>query len=114
MSEAEGVKSSPSTVMSGRRKFLGNSAVAVGGATVMSLLLFAGLGKAGAAPKVLLRPPGALPEADFAAACVRCGLCVRGCPYGTLKLLPGDAGLAGGTPHFDARSVPCEMCSDIP
>ena len=114
MSEAEGAKSSPSTVMPGRRRFLGNSAVAMGGATVISLLLFAGLGKAGAAPNILLRPPGALPEADFAAACVRCGLCVRGCPYGTLKLLPGNAGLASGTPHFDARSVPCEMCSDIP
>jgi ferredoxin-type protein NapG len=27
-----------------------------------------------------------LPEHDFLAACVRCGLCVRDCPYDTLKL----------------------------
>lgn len=66
-----------------------------------------------------LRPPGALPgtgtdESDFLAACSRCGLCVRACPYDTLKL----AGMGGpaqvGTPYFDARAIPCEMCEDIP
>lgn len=56
----------------------------------------------------------ALAEADFLAACIRCGLCVRDCPYNTLKLAsPGDA-VVGGTPYFTARTVPCEMCEDIP
>ena len=39
-----------------------------------------------ALPAQALRPPGALPEAEFLAACIRCGLCVRDCPYDTLSL----------------------------
>ncbi len=62
----------------------------------------------------LLRPPGALPEADFLGACLRCGLCVRDCPYDTLKLAQITDPIANGTPYFIARDVPCEMCEDIP
>src|SRR5690606_10945851 len=54
------------------------------------------------------------PEADFLAACVRCGLCVRACPYDTLKLATLGRAVPTGTPYFDARAVPCEMCEDIP
>jgi len=68
-------------------------------------------------PAQAIRPPGALAEDDFLAACVRCGLCVRDCPYNTLTLsdlanvtLP----VATGTPYFTARDIPCEMCEDIP
>ena len=35
---------------------------------------------------VALRPPGALPEKDFLAACTRCGQCVQACPYDMLYL----------------------------
>lgn len=65
-------------------------------------------------PAHTLRPPGALPEDDFTSACVRCGLCVRDCPYDTLKLARLGDGPAIGTPYFVARDVPCEMCDDIP
>ena len=65
-------------------------------------------------PAETLRPPGALPEPEFQSACVRCGLCVRACPYDTLKLAEFGDGPAIGTPYFIARSVPCEMCDDIP
>jgi len=62
-----------------------------------------------------LRPPGALAdERDFLAACVRCGLCVQACPYGTLRLADGAAPVAAGTPWFRAREVPCAMCADVP
>ena len=97
-----------------RRRFL-NRIASAGGAACL-LALGAGLvsRQAGALPAEALRPPGAVAEQDFLGACIRCGLCVRDCPYDTLKLAPlGDA-VAPGTPYFIARDVPCEMCEDIP
>ena len=38
-----------------------------------------------------LRPPGALPDDDFNAACIKCGQCVVACPFDTLKLEPAVA-----------------------
>ena len=67
-----------------------------------------------ALPATAIRPPGALTEDDFLAACVRCGLCVRDCPYKTLKLAELGDNVATGTPYFVARDIPCEMCEDIP
>lgn len=61
-----------------------------------------------------LRPPGALAEPAFLAACVRCGLCVQACPWHTLRLADLGGPVAPGTPWFRAREVPCEMCRDIP
>mgnify|MGYP000526591865 CR=1 FL=1 len=64
---------------------------------------------------LLIRPPGALAEGEFLETCIRCGLCVRDCPYDTLKLAElGYDGPATGTPYFVARTGPCEMCEDIP
>ena len=60
------------------------------------------------------RPPGAADEEAFQSACVRCGLCVRDCPYDTLKLAELGDEVALGTPYFTARDIPCEMCDDIP
>lgn len=97
-----------------RRRFLREVAGVAGGAC----LLASGVGlysrQAQALPSTALRPPGALAEGDFLAACVRCGLCVRDCPYDTLKLAELGDGIATGTPYFHARKVPCEMCDDIP
>ena len=81
-------------------------------------LLGVGLGiysdRASSLPALYIRPPGALPEEDFLGACIRCGLCVRDCPYDILFL--GEVGeeIATGTPYFVARTGPCEMCEDIP
>ncbi len=78
--------------------------------------LFMGLTsqKGAAQGGVWLRPPGALPEDEFLAACVRCGRCVEDCPWDTLGLADVLSPLATGTPVFKARKVPCEMCEDIP
>lgn len=62
----------------------------------------------------VLRPPGALPEPAFLASCLRCGLCVDACPFGTLVLAGVGGPAAAGTPYFVARRVPCEMCRDVP
>ncbi|MFG0251885.1 MAG: 4Fe-4S binding protein [Phycisphaerales bacterium JB038] len=65
------------------------------------------------APGGHIRPPGAGSEADFLAACIRCGQCVQACPpeYGTLSLLDLTAGVSAGTPHADdLRKRPCSLC----
>lgn len=71
-----------------------------------------------ARPAQALRPPGAIAEDRFLGACIRCGLCVRDCPPQNLKLSQWGEGLARdvaiGTPYFEARDIPCEMCEDIP
>ena len=103
----------PAPASQGRRRFLGGLAAAGGGC----LLALGGAlhsRQAAALPAQALRPPGALPEDEFLGACVRCGLCVRDCPYDTLKLAPLGDSVAVGTPYFEARRIPCEMCEDIP
>lgn len=71
-----------------------------------------------ARPAQALRPPGAIAEERFLGACIRCGLCVRDCPPQNLKLSTWGDGLARdvaiGTPYFEARDIPCEMCEAIP
>lgn len=70
--------------------------------------------RAAALPPAAIRPPGALPETEFLGACIRCGLCVRDCPYKILSLARPEEPVATGTPYFVARKLPCEMCEDIP
>jgi ferredoxin-type protein NapG len=97
-----------------RRKFLLESARAAGGAAIVALGLGLYSRQSGSLPASAIRPPGALDEKDFLGACVRCGLCVRDCPYDTLKLAKFGERVATGTPYFTARDIPCEMCDDIP
>ena len=89
------------------------------GASAASATLLAGgaallARPAAARPALALRPPGALAEERFLAACVRCGLCVRDCPPHNLKLATGADGVTVGTPYFTAREIPCEMCEAVP
>ena len=60
------------------------------------------------------RPPGALPEVAFLAACTRCGACEPVCPPHAIQLLPTSAGLAAGTPYLELRNQPCIVCEDMP
>lgn len=97
-----------------RREFLlqvaQNSAVAATGA----ILWFYMLRQEMRAHPFALRPPGALPERDFLAACIKCGKCVNDCPYDTLRLAPAGGNLPIGTPYFTPRDIPCYLCPDIP
>lgn len=97
-----------------RRQFIHGCAGLAGSATVLGLLLASYSKQSEALPAWAVRPPGALPEDDFSAACVRCGLCVRGCPFDILHLAELGENITTGTPYFVARQAPCEMCEDIP
>jgi ferredoxin-type protein NapG len=61
-----------------------------------------------------VRPPGALPEAAFLAACTRCGACADVCPVHAITKLPPSAGLAAGTPTLDVAVTACIMCETMP
>jgi ferredoxin-type protein NapG len=97
-----------------RRRFVTNCVGMAGSAGVVGLLLGTYSQQSKALPAWAIRPPGALPESDFGGACVRCGLCVRACPFDTLSLAELGGGVTAGTPYFVARDIPCEMCEDIP
>jgi ferredoxin-type protein NapG len=66
------------------------------------------------APERFQRPPGALPEVAFVAACTRCGACATACPVQAITLLPGGHGLVSGTPVLDVAVTACVMCPDMP
>ena len=97
-----------------RRQFLADSARGLCGAGLLGLGLVSYFNQSKSLAAQFLRPPGALPEEEFLAACIRCGLCVRDCPYDTLKLAQLYDGVITGTPYFEARAIPCEMCDDVP
>lgn len=58
----------------------------------------------------ILRPPGALPEAEMASLCSRCGRCVEVCPAQCIRLEPE---MAGGLPFIVARESPCVVCEGL-
>lgn len=97
-----------------RRRFVGNTVKMVCGVGLLSMGVGLYARRANSLPAMAIRPPGALEESDFVAACVRCGLCVRDCPYDTLRLGQIEEDVPTGSPYFVAREVPCEMCEDIP
>uniref|UniRef100_B8DIZ1 4Fe-4S ferredoxin iron-sulfur binding domain protein n=1 Tax=Nitratidesulfovibrio vulgaris (strain DSM 19637 / Miyazaki F) TaxID=883 RepID=B8DIZ1_NITV9 len=67
-------------------------------------------------PEGVLRPPGALPEPDFLARCVRCGLCAAACPTNTLQpawLASGALGMFSPvvTPARGFCDPACHACA---
>ena len=57
-------------------------------------------------PKAEVRPPWALAEAAFVAACTRCAACLPACPQGIV--VAGD----GGYPTIDFGRGECTFCGD--
>jgi MauM/NapG family ferredoxin protein len=65
------------------------------------------------APRRHFRPPGALPEPAFLAACTRCGYCMEACPVDAIVSAPPAAGLAAGTPVIEPVVQPCVACEGM-
>jgi len=91
----------PVPVNAGRREFLAGACVAGG-------LLAIGAVAAGGATPVRHRPPGSMPEDDFTARCVRCGVCALNCPGPAISLMGIGGGLAAwGTPQVVPEVAGC-------
>jgi polyferredoxin len=66
----------------------------------------------------LIRPPGARPEAEFLARCVKCGECMKACPTNGLQPVLHEAGPEG---LWTPRLVPtigyceyyCSLCTQV-
>ena len=98
------------------------------GLAALGGMLWSGYTDSVKASPLVLRPPGALPEKDFLAACIKCGLCAEACVNrdtnvdketgeqrpGTLQMAKGGDSVLIGTPFFIPTEVPCYMCEDIP
>lgn len=91
-----------------RRRFLRSLGLA-GGVVVASLLGFAPVLRQWY-PR--LRPPGALEEQEFLAACIKCGQCVQVCPVEAIKLADITEGFGVGVPYVDARAQACDFSCD--
>ena len=83
-----------------RRQFLVGGLAGLGTAAFsLSGLAMArtSVGSASSPPETtgFLRPPGAVPEADFLSRCVRCAACVAVCPHNALQPLYDGTGLGG-------------------
>ena len=64
-------------------------------------------------PGIRLRPPGALPEAEFQDACARCFKCGSACPNGCIQYHGLGGGLAKAfTPYIKARTRGCTLCGE--
>jgi ferredoxin-type protein NapG len=63
-------------------------------------------------PPQWLRPPGALPEAQFLQTCSRCAACVRVCPVQCIKIDQADV-LGNGAPFIDADTTACAVCTGL-
>ena len=91
-----------------RRRFL-RSAALLTGMVGVSLLGFVPVVR-GWNPR--LRPPGALDEAEFLAACIKCGQCVQVCPVEAVKLADILDGFGVGVPYIAARDQACDFSCD--
>ncbi len=61
-----------------------------------------------------LRPPGAIAEADFVKACIKCNQCAQVCPYGSIKMAHIEWGDKFGTPMVFPKQMPCYLCMKCP
>jgi ferredoxin-type protein NapG len=91
-----------------RRHFIGVLAAGAVGATGFAF------GSGGRPlPGITLRPPGAVPEDAFSAACARCFRCGNACPNACIQFHGPEAGLERAyTPFIRARARGCTLCGE--
>jgi len=75
-------------------------------------------GRRGLTDATLIRPPGALPEPEFLAGCVRCGECMVACPTNGLQPVWLKAGLEGLfgpvlVSRIGACALNCRACGQV-
>jgi len=99
-----------------RRGFL---VVAVSGLAAVPAMRLSGLAGKNWQPR-LVRPPGALTEADFLDRCIKCGQCMRVCPTNVIQPATLEAGLEGlWTPVLNMRigtsgcQLNCVACGNV-
>jgi MauM/NapG family ferredoxin protein len=66
----------------------------------------------------LIRPPGALPEDEFLARCIRCGECMKVCPTNAIHPASFEGGVEGvWTPVLNMSigycDYECNLCSQV-
>ena len=105
----------------GRRRFLWSGLSGMG----VGLLAMAGLKSPHQAaaleglpglvrPRYLIRPPGAVPEHEFLAKCLRCGECMKACPTNTLQPIWFEAGFSAlFSPTLTPLRGPCEPLCNV-
>lgn len=96
-----------------RREFFSGTLRSLTGAVVGGTLLGVHVENV-KAKAYAVRPPGALDEDKFIGKCLKCGLCVRDCPFDSIKLATPEMNVAVGSPYLSVRDIPCYMCEDIP
>lgn len=64
-------------------------------------------------PSRPMRPPGAIPEAEFLETCHRCGKCVEACPADAIRFAYGGEAFPSQTPVVVAAEAPCVVCDSL-
>ncbi len=106
------------TEKSARRSFVGLAGATAARAAVAGGLVagFLGLRRNRAAPAGarnglgIVRPPGALEEAEFLSLCIRCTRCADSCVTACLRLFGPEAGDLQGTPYLIPGERACNLC----
>jgi len=94
-----------------RRQLIAYGSLGLLGAVLSGGIIFS---SDGVDDKNILRPPGALPEKDFLALCIKCGQCLQVCPYHAIELFDITKLYSLGTPYINARDRGCYACDALP